>query len=219
MPGTPRTQEAGNGGRERLLAAAAKLFAAKGYAATSVREILKAAEVTAPVLYYHFGSKEGLFIGLVRNAIEALEAEEERALAGAATPAEKVRASCRAHIAIQQRYAQILWMTEALIAGSPQVVPRFDYSGAFAKMVRTQAALVSAAVEAGEFRPCDPTAAALLLLGAAQMTTRMRLIQRHFSDPASPPEGVLETALDGLRALPRAAGGNPAKRRKRNAGR
>lgn len=39
---------------------AAQLFAARGYDATSVREIVAAAGVTKPTLYYHFGSKEGL---------------------------------------------------------------------------------------------------------------------------------------------------------------
>ena len=44
---------------------AARLFAAQGYDATSVREIVEAAGVTKPTLYYHFGSKEGLAQALV----------------------------------------------------------------------------------------------------------------------------------------------------------
>jgi AcrR family transcriptional regulator len=39
---------------------AARLFAAQGYDATSVREIVEKAGVTKPTLYYYFGSKEGL---------------------------------------------------------------------------------------------------------------------------------------------------------------
>jgi AcrR family transcriptional regulator len=39
---------------------AARLFADRGYDATSVREIVEAAGVTKPTLYYHFGSKQGL---------------------------------------------------------------------------------------------------------------------------------------------------------------
>jgi AcrR family transcriptional regulator len=39
---------------------AARLFAERGYDATSVREIVEAASVTKPTLYYHFGSKQGL---------------------------------------------------------------------------------------------------------------------------------------------------------------
>jgi len=39
---------------------AARLFAERGYDATSVREIVEASGVTKPTLYYHFGSKRGL---------------------------------------------------------------------------------------------------------------------------------------------------------------
>lgn len=44
---------------------AARLFAARGFDATSVREIVEAAGVTKPTLYYHFGSKEALAQALV----------------------------------------------------------------------------------------------------------------------------------------------------------
>ena len=39
---------------------AARLFAERGYDATSVREIVEAAGVAKPTLYYYFRSKEGL---------------------------------------------------------------------------------------------------------------------------------------------------------------
>jgi len=44
---------------------AARLFAARGYDATSVREIVEAAGVAKPTLYYYFRSKEGLASALV----------------------------------------------------------------------------------------------------------------------------------------------------------
>ena len=47
--------------REAILAAAMGLFAEKGYAATSTREICAAAGITKPVLYYHFRSKGHLY--------------------------------------------------------------------------------------------------------------------------------------------------------------
>ncbi|NWG12691.1 MAG: TetR/AcrR family transcriptional regulator [Acidobacteria bacterium] len=50
-----------HGGRQAILEAAMRLFAEKGYAATSTREICKAARITKPVLYYHFRSKEHLY--------------------------------------------------------------------------------------------------------------------------------------------------------------
>lgn len=52
--------------REKILDAAEELFGTKGYAATSVREIVDAAGVKAPALYYHFGSKDGLLVALFK---------------------------------------------------------------------------------------------------------------------------------------------------------
>lgn len=47
--------------RNSILNAAMELFAQKGYAGCSIREICQAAGVTKPVLYYHFRSKEHLY--------------------------------------------------------------------------------------------------------------------------------------------------------------
>ncbi len=54
--------------RHRLLASAAKLIARKGYASTTVREIVEAAGVTKPVLYYYFPNKEGIYLEMMRGA-------------------------------------------------------------------------------------------------------------------------------------------------------
>ena len=53
--------------RGRIIREATRLFAERGYAATSVREIAEAVGVTKPTLYYHFGSKDGLFTALVNH--------------------------------------------------------------------------------------------------------------------------------------------------------
>lgn len=47
--------------QERIINAATRLFAEKGYAGTSTAEIVSAAGVTKPMVYYYFGDKEGLF--------------------------------------------------------------------------------------------------------------------------------------------------------------
>jgi AcrR family transcriptional regulator len=51
---------------------AARLFAAHGYDATSVRMIVEAAGVTKPTLYYHFGSKDGLAHALLTVPLAGL---------------------------------------------------------------------------------------------------------------------------------------------------
>ena len=45
---------------EKILKVAIEILARKGYHATSTREIVEAAGVTKPMLYYYFGSKAGV---------------------------------------------------------------------------------------------------------------------------------------------------------------
>jgi len=55
-----RLSEAGDL-KARLLLSALSHFAAKGYDGVQVKEVAEEAGVSKPTLYYHFGSKEGLF--------------------------------------------------------------------------------------------------------------------------------------------------------------
>jgi AcrR family transcriptional regulator len=54
----------------KLLEAAIRLFAQKGYPATSTREIVEAAGVTKPMLYYYFQSKEGLLAAAMGHFLD-----------------------------------------------------------------------------------------------------------------------------------------------------
>jgi AcrR family transcriptional regulator len=64
--------------RRAICRAARRLFARKGYAATSLAEVVRAAKVTTGAVYHHFGDKKGLF----RAVAEGVEAEIlERVLA------------------------------------------------------------------------------------------------------------------------------------------
>ncbi|HEY1169856.1 MAG TPA: TetR family transcriptional regulator [Verrucomicrobiae bacterium] len=56
--------------RDRIVASALSLFARRGYAATSIQDIVSAADVTKPALYYYFESKAALFQAIVDRAYE-----------------------------------------------------------------------------------------------------------------------------------------------------
>ena len=68
---TPRRTSAGAATRERILAAAERLFAERGFAGVSMPAIAAAAGITAGAIYKHFESKEQLFFWIVRRAVEA----------------------------------------------------------------------------------------------------------------------------------------------------
>ena len=58
--------------REQLLGVARSLFAEKGYEATSIEEIAERADVSKPVVYQHFGGKEGVYAVVVDREVRAL---------------------------------------------------------------------------------------------------------------------------------------------------
>ena len=58
--------------RERILAAAARVFAESGYDAAGMREVATAAGISTPVLYDHFQSKAELYAGLLESEVDSL---------------------------------------------------------------------------------------------------------------------------------------------------
>jgi AcrR family transcriptional regulator len=60
--------EANGATRQQILGVALKQFADAGYAGTSVQDIVNAASVTKPTLYYHFQNKAGLYQALIDRA-------------------------------------------------------------------------------------------------------------------------------------------------------
>jgi AcrR family transcriptional regulator len=70
--GRPRARMTGPERREQLILVGRKLFAEKGFEATSVEEIASKGNVSKPVVYEHFGGKEGLYAVIVDREIQAL---------------------------------------------------------------------------------------------------------------------------------------------------
>lgn len=90
--------------RAQLLETAAELFAEHGYARATTSQLAKAAGVTEPIIYRHFGSKRDLFIALIQRTSEETIAFWEDQLSRADTPAERL---------------------SMLVDGNPMVHPRF----------------------------------------------------------------------------------------------
>lgn len=192
----------GASGRERLLAAAAAQFAAKGYVATSVRDIVNAAGVKAPALYYHFGSKEGLFLALAREAMAKIEQYRDEALAAGGTAVARIRRLCRAHAAIRREYAGLSWIVDQILSGPPEAAPAIDFRGLGCEWLRLFERLVEEGIAQGELRPCPASDLALALLGAVEIAARAEV----FGICGQTPEDSLEGMLDLLlaRAVPAA---------------
>ena len=68
----PRARMTGPERREQLILVGRGLFADKGFEATTVEEIAAKANVSKPVVYEHFGGKEGLYAVIVDREIQRL---------------------------------------------------------------------------------------------------------------------------------------------------
>ena len=100
----------------QLLEVAESVFAERGIAATTMDEVAERAGVTKPVLYDHFGSKDGLLAALVRNAGADLQGVITRAISGASGPARALESGLESYFAFMQEHGEA-W--NALVSEAP----------------------------------------------------------------------------------------------------
>ena len=81
-----RTRMSAGERREQLIAVARGLFAEKGFDATSIEEVASRAKVSKPVVYEHFGGKEGLYAVIVDRELTCIYAAITGALESDASP-------------------------------------------------------------------------------------------------------------------------------------
>ena len=138
--------------RNRLLDAAVEMFERKGYAATSVREIVEHAGLTKPALYYYFQSKEGLLLA----ALELAAGELERLLTDVADAPGSARSRlavlCGRLAAGSRSRASLVRVANATFFSPRGSVPPFDFR-VFDRIVsRHLRRIVAEGVAAGEIR-------------------------------------------------------------------
>jgi AcrR family transcriptional regulator len=118
----PRSKS-GPGAREQIMRAAVRRFANSGYAGASVQAIVDEARVTKPVLYYHFGSKEGLYRALIEQASEERFRRSEAAVARGGTLAEKFTEIVAATFEFVRQNRELTQMSFASLFAAKGAVP------------------------------------------------------------------------------------------------
>ena len=81
--------------RDSILRAAAHVFARHGYDGGSVEKISRRAKSVDRMIYYYFGSKEGLFVTVLEQAYERMNAAEATLSLDLNAPAESLTAVIR----------------------------------------------------------------------------------------------------------------------------
>jgi AcrR family transcriptional regulator len=85
--------------RQQLLDIGCELFGQKGYEATSIEEIALHADVSKPVVYEHFGGKDGLYAAIVEREMQLVLDRFTSALAAPGRPRELLERAALALLA------------------------------------------------------------------------------------------------------------------------
>ena len=174
--------------REQIRAVALEMFAERGYAGTSLREIAERLGVTKAAVYYHFSTKEDILASLLEDFLAQLD----ELIAWTATQPR----SAETRRAALERYAQLL-------AGRKTDLARFMQEGQSA--IRELAAGLEVRKHVEQF---------LVLLAApddsseGRLRAQVALVALHLAafGPMGPAAGDEGVAAPGDRTAQRAAG-------------
>lgn len=139
--------------RQQILAAGLRLFAAHGYAGTSTQAIITASRVSKPVLYYHFGSKAGLFRVIVDEAENQLLEVILKSKAGAPDVRSQLEEICAAMFQFARENPSAIGLALELTAAARRCPARKQCLG----KMRRRHAVIGKIMERGRneglFRP------------------------------------------------------------------
>jgi AcrR family transcriptional regulator len=151
--------------RERILEAAASVFANKGYHETRVDDIVVESETSKGSVYFHFPGKQQIFLALVDQFADVLQNKLTGAIAGEQDGVRRVDAALTITLETFGRYrglAKIL-LIQAVGLGAVFEEKRLEIHERFALLVKTH---LDQAVQEGDIPPLDTVVAAYAWMGA-----------------------------------------------------
>jgi AcrR family transcriptional regulator len=186
--------------KKEILAAAALVFAQKGYAKATTREIAAAADIAEGTIYNYFGGKREMLMTIASEAeapMEAavLEAGQLENRAAMIALFEQAFNISEARLPFMRTLLAEAWMDDGILKEFVAV--------RLARIAHALEAFIAERVAAGMFRPIDPGLGARLAMGmfAGLILPVLRGVQ-----PLPPPqerralaELVVDMLLDGIR--------------------
>jgi len=179
----------------QLLDVAEQVFLERGYAATSMDDVAERAGVSKPVLYDHFGSKEGLLVATYARSRSLLLASTTSAVQTGGTPEERLRRGFAAFFAFVDEHPVA---AVALREDAGSGVPGEQLAAIREQQSRVLADLLAAECPLLPGEALEPTAE--LLMGACERLAVWRAA--HPGTSADDAAGhLMRLAWDGLAAL------------------
>ena len=207
-----RTRMSASERREQLIAVARGLFAERGFDATSVEEVAARAQVSKPVVYEHFGGKEGLYAVVVDREITTISAAISSAIADPAAGPEAGRrgpggsdaSGSASRIAERAALALLTYIEDSpdgfriLSAGSDRAAG--TYSTLLADVAIEVSGILASQFAAHDLDPRTAPLYAQMLVGIVAMPAQWWLENRSMSKEEVAAH-MVNLAWNGLRGL------------------
>jgi TetR/AcrR family fatty acid metabolism transcriptional regulator len=151
--------------RERILEAAERLFAEKGFHETAMDEIVRASKVSKGGVYFHFPSKEELFFALLDKLADALQREVQREITRRRGAVAKIQGALEVvlrTLTSQRHLAQII-LRQGHGLGPSFERKRLEIYSRFARLIKEN---LDEALAEGSILPINTEITAYAWLGA-----------------------------------------------------
>jgi AcrR family transcriptional regulator len=151
--------------RSAILDAATRLFARDGYDTTGVAEICETAGVSKGAFYYHFESKEAVFLELIDSWLKALEATLQEVTAKAETVPDGLLDMAGMVQQVFENNRQFMGLfLELWTHASRNEKVRLATLAPYRRYQDIFASLIQRGIDEGTIAPVDPAAAGQMLL-------------------------------------------------------
>lgn len=209
----PRRRLRGDVRREKILEAATRVFAERGFDGTSFGDIAKVAGITRPVVYDHFGSKEELHLVLLERERDRILEHVKVQLVADDSPEERVYRALDAYFAYVETHPYAWRMLFRETAGDAKVANAH-------RRIQSQAHVAVATLLAKERGSKILTGrdkeARLEMLGALWGSATNGLARWWYDHRKVPRADVVEAAMDALwLGVERMRAGERTRRRRR----
>jgi len=186
--------------RERLLTCATKLFMRKGYTATTVREIVEAAGVTKPALYYYFRNKEGIYLELIRGAFAKFDALLDSSRGQRRSITETLLRFSDQVFSLFMENVGVARLMYSIYYGPPQGAPFFDFDAYHIKFQDTIRRLVNEGIRKKEFHKGNAENIMWAIIGAVNVAMEVQLLHPDMGIERKRLAGILKLIFQGISA-------------------
>lgn len=186
--------------RAQILSAAAQCFAQNGYDATGIAEICQRAGVSKGAFYYHFASKQALFLDLLNVWMAELELLLETVATGSKTVPERLlKMAQMTHVIFQSENAQIPMFLEFWTQATRDESVRQATIAPYRKYQAFFAELIQQGIKEGTLEPIDPDAGAQVIISLASGLLLHGLLDPTGADWGQVSENSIQILLGGLK--------------------